>query len=64
MLRNIRYFCREALQSMGRNRLLSLATISTVAVCILILGMAVLATLDASHFITRFGIRPGNHVLS
>ncbi|MGI6467535.1 MAG: ABC transporter permease [Syntrophomonadaceae bacterium] len=53
MLRNIRYFCREALQSMGRNRLLSLATISTVAICILILGMAVLATLNASHFITR-----------
>lgn len=52
-MRNIRYFCREALQSMGRNRLLSLATISTVAICILILGMAVLATLNASHFITR-----------
>jgi len=53
MLKNIWYFCREALQSMGRNRLLSVATISTVAICILILGMAVLATLNASHLITR-----------
>ncbi|HCF49754.1 MAG TPA: ABC transporter permease [Syntrophomonas sp.] len=53
MLKNIWYFCREAVKSMARNHLLSLATISTVAICILILGMAVLATLNASHLITR-----------
>lgn len=53
MLKNILYFCREALQSMLRNRILSLATISTVAICILILGMAVLATVNAGHLITR-----------
>ncbi|MGI6434148.1 MAG: permease-like cell division protein FtsX [Syntrophomonadaceae bacterium] len=53
MLKNILYFCREALQSMLRNRILSLATISTVAICILILGMAILATLNASRIITR-----------
>lgn len=53
MLKNTLYFCREALQSMLRNRILSLATISTVAICILILGMAILATLNASRIITR-----------
>lgn len=53
MLKNTLYFCREALQSMARNRILSVATISTVAICILILGMAILATLNAGHLITR-----------
>lgn len=38
---------------MARNHLLSFATISTVAICILILGVAILATLNASHLITR-----------
>ena len=53
MLKNMLYFFREALQSMSRNRILSLATISTVAICILILGMAVLATLNAGQIINR-----------
>lgn len=53
MLKSALYFCREALQSMLRNRILSLATISTVAICILILGIAVLATLNAGRIITR-----------
>lgn len=53
MLKNTLYFCCEALKSLARNRILSVATISTVAVCILILGMAILATLNASHLITR-----------
>lgn len=53
MLKNFWYFCREAFKSMARNHLLSFATISTVAICILILGMAILATLNASHLITR-----------
>lgn len=53
MLKNFWYFCREAFKSMARNHLLSFATISTVAISILILGMAILATLNASHLITR-----------
>ncbi len=53
MMKNLVYFFREALKSMARNHLLSFATISTVAICILILGMAILATLNASHLITR-----------
>lgn len=38
---------------MSRNRLLSLATVSTVTVCILILGMALLIILNTSKFMTR-----------
>ncbi len=41
------YFLREAFQSLSRNRLLSIATISTVAISILILGFAVLLTINA-----------------
>ncbi len=50
---NIVYFIREALSSLSRNRLLSFATVSTVAICILILGIAVLMTLNAGNFINR-----------
>jgi cell division transport system permease protein len=53
MLKNLLYFFREAFKSMARNHLLSFATVSTVAICILILGMAILATLNASQLITR-----------
>lgn len=38
---------------MSRNRLLSLATVSTVTVCILILGMALLIILNTSGFMAR-----------
>lgn len=44
------YFFREAGKSLKRNRLLSFATVSTVAVCVLILGFGVLFTLNASNF--------------
>ncbi|MFA7149351.1 MAG: permease-like cell division protein FtsX [Syntrophomonadaceae bacterium] len=44
---SIIYFLREALKSLSRNRLLSIATISTVAISILILGFAVLLTINA-----------------
>jgi len=47
---SIIYFFREAGKSLKRNRLLSFATITTVAVCILILGFGVLFTLNASNF--------------
>ncbi len=45
---SIIYFLREAFKSLSRNRLLSIATISTVAISILILGFAVLLTINAS----------------
>lgn len=52
-LRNLVYFLREAFKSMSRNRLLSIATVSTVAICILILGIAVLITVNAGNFISQ-----------
>lgn len=52
-LKNIGYFFSETLKSLRRNRLLSIATVSTVAICILILGMAVLITINAGNFMNR-----------
>ncbi|HOQ10693.1 MAG TPA: permease-like cell division protein FtsX [Syntrophomonadaceae bacterium] len=52
-LSNILYFFREAAKSLSRNRLLTFATISTVTICILILGMAVLLSLNAERFMSR-----------
>ncbi|MEN6348512.1 MAG: permease-like cell division protein FtsX [Syntrophomonas sp.] len=51
--RNYIYFFREAWKYLSRNRILSFATISTVAICILILGIAVLLTVNASNFMNR-----------
>ena len=53
MLRNIVYFFREAFKSMARNHLLSIATISTIAICILILGMSALLTMNTSNFLNN-----------
>ncbi len=50
---SIIYFFREAGKSLKRNRLLSFATITTVAVCILILGFGVLFTINASNFMNH-----------
>jgi len=50
---SIIYFFREAGKSLSRNRLLSFATITTVAICILILGFGVLFTLNASNFMNH-----------
>ncbi|MFY9322721.1 MAG: permease-like cell division protein FtsX [Syntrophomonadaceae bacterium] len=52
-LTNAVYFVREAYKSLSRNRLLSFATVSTVTTCILILGMAVLLTMNAGRFMNR-----------
>ncbi len=49
-IKNLGYFFGETFQSLRRNRLLSIATISTVAICILILGVAVLMTINAGNF--------------
>lgn len=51
--RNIGYFMKEAWKSLARNRILSIATVSTVAICILILGIAVLIILNAGNFMNR-----------
>ncbi len=53
ILYNTKYFFNQAFRSMSRNRLLSLATVSTVAVCVLILGIALLLFLNASNFMTN-----------
>lgn len=50
-LRNVAYFFREASKSIARNHLLSIATVSTIAICILILGMSVLLTMNTSTFL-------------
>ncbi len=50
-IRNVKYYFREAITSMRRNGLLSIATVSTVAICILILGTAVLITLNTGTFL-------------
>lgn len=52
-IKNIGYFTKEAGTSLSRNRLLSIATVSTIAITIFILGVALLLTLNASHFIQR-----------
>ena len=49
----LRYFCREAWLSLLRNRLLTIATISTVTICIFIVGIALLVTLNANDVIAR-----------
>lgn len=52
-IKNFGYFFGETIKSLRRNSLLSIATISTVAICILILGVAVLMTLNAGNFMNR-----------
>ncbi|MEQ8200352.1 MAG: permease-like cell division protein FtsX [Syntrophomonadaceae bacterium] len=52
-LKNFSYFVKEALISLSRNRVLSLATVSTMAVCILFLGLAVLLTVNAGNFMNQ-----------
>lgn len=48
-LRDVGYYFGEAARSLYRNRLLSLATASTVAACVLILGIAVLMIVNAEQ---------------
>lgn len=48
-LRTVGYYIGEAARSLSRNRLLSLATITTVAACVLILGIAVLMMVNAQE---------------
>jgi len=53
IVKNLGYFGREARLSLSRNSLLSFATVSTVAICIFILGVAVLMTINATYFMDR-----------
>ncbi len=52
-LKNTGFFWTEALTSLLRNRILSLATITTIGICILILGVAVLITVNVGNFMTQ-----------
>lgn len=52
-INNMRYFFNETFKSLRRNRLLGIATLSTVTICILILGAAVLLTINAGNFMNR-----------
>lgn len=52
-IKNAIYFLKEATTSLSRNRLLSIATVSTMAICILFLGVAVLLTINAGSFMNR-----------
>jgi len=47
------YFAREAGKSLSRNRLLSFATVSTVAICILILGFSLLVTVNTTYIMEK-----------
>lgn len=53
IVNNMRYFYSETFKSLRRNRLLTIATFSTVTICILILGGAVLLTVNAGKFINQ-----------
>lgn len=52
-MNTMRYFLSETLKSLRRNQLLTIATLSTVTICILILGAAVLLTINAGKFINQ-----------
>lgn len=52
-IKNLGYFSKEALTSLSRNRLLSVATVSTMAICVLFLGVAILMTINAGNFMNR-----------
>jgi len=52
-IKNLVYFLKEALTSLARNQLLSIATVSTMTICILFLGVAVLMTVNAGSFMNR-----------
>ncbi|MGE5403352.1 MAG: permease-like cell division protein FtsX, partial [Candidatus Saccharibacteria bacterium] len=51
-LRSAKYFVQEASIQLTRNRLLSIATATTVAVCVFVLGLALLIFLNAGRIMT------------
>lgn len=48
-LRTIGYFFREAFRSMGQNGWMSMASISTVAISLLILGISLILVMNSNH---------------
>lgn len=53
IIKNLGYFLREALTSLFRNRLLSIATVSTVTICILILGISILISMNTGSVMQK-----------
>lgn len=51
--RTVPYFFREASISLARNRILSIATVTTVAVCIFILGIALLLYFNTGYLVGK-----------
>jgi len=49
----LKYFFREARTSLARNRLLSLATATTVSICVFILGLAILLYMNSGEVIHK-----------
>lgn len=54
-MKNIGFFFKEAFISMNRNRLLTIATLSTVTICLCIVGAALLLTLNTDAFMQKLG---------
>ncbi|MDO4539567.1 MAG: permease-like cell division protein FtsX [Syntrophomonadaceae bacterium] len=54
-MKNIGFFFKEAFISMKRNRLLAFATLSTVTICLCIVGAAMLLTLNMEAFMHKLG---------
>ncbi len=52
-IRNTGYFFSQAMQSIGRNRLMSLATVLTVTVSLFIVGIFTLLVLNANFFLNN-----------
>ena len=55
MIKKIGFFFKEAFISMNRNRLLTFATLTTVTICLTIVGAALLLTLNLEAFIQKQG---------
>jgi len=52
-MRNTRFYFKEAFTSLKRNRVLSLATVFTVTVCVLVLGISMLVYLNTGHLVRQ-----------
>ncbi|MGE5380660.1 MAG: permease-like cell division protein FtsX [Methylocystaceae bacterium] len=50
---NLKFYFSEATTSLRRNRVLSLATVFTVTICVLVLGISLLVYLNTGHFVKQ-----------
>ena len=53
-LRNLRYFIKEAFKSLVKNRLMTVASILTVASCMLILTVSYCLAMNINHLMSQF----------